>query len=179
MNRVNLPNIITTGRILLVPLVVSAIVAGELKIAFWLFAAAGISDFVDGFLAHRLGAKSEFGAYLDPLADKALLMSIYVTLGIESLLPSWLVILVVSRDIMILGAIVVAWLVEKPLEIQPLAISKLNTIAQILLAGLVLAAKGFAFDAGQTFTVALVAVAVLTGLSGAAYLAGWMRHMAS
>ena len=175
----NLPNSITIGRFLLVPFVVWAIVAGELTIAFWLFVVAGISDAVDGFLADRLGAKSEFGAYLDPLADKALLMSIYVTLGIVSLLPPWVVILVVSRDIMILGAIVVAWLVEKPLEIQPLTVSKLNTMAQILLAALVLAAKGFGFDPGHGFEVALAAVAVLTSLSAAAYLAAWMRHMAS
>jgi len=178
-NRVNLPNIITVGRILMVPLVVWAITSGELRIAFWLFVAAGISDAVDGFLANRLGAKSEFGAYLDPLADKVLLMSIYVTLGIAGLLPPWIVIAVVSRDIMILGAIVVALIVGQPLTIQPLTISKLNTTAQILLAALVLGANGFHFDPGLAFDLALATVAVLTGLSAAAYLAAWMRHMAS
>lgn len=175
----NIPNIITVGRILLVPIVVWAIMTNNYMLAFWLFVLAGLSDAVDGYLAHRLEAKSEFGAYLDPLADKALLMSIYVTLGIAGSLPLWIVIAVVSRDIMIVGAVMLAWLVEKPVEIQPLVVSKLNTMAQIVLAALVLASNAFKFDPGLSLAVALTAVAVLTGLSAAAYLAGWMRHMAS
>src|SRR5262249_901360 len=136
------------------------------------------SDAVDGFLAKRLEARSEFGAYLDPLADKALLMSIYVTLGIAGYLPTWIVIAVVSRDIMILGAVVVAWLVGQPLTIQPLIISKVNAGAQLALAALVLAANAFEIEPGNVFDVALIIVGVLTGLSAAAYLAAWMRHMA-
>jgi cardiolipin synthase len=178
-NRLNIPNSITVGRILLVPFVVWAIIGGKYQLAFWLFVAAGISDAVDGFLAKRLGAQSEFGAYLDPLADKALLMSIYITLGIAAVLPLWVVIAVVSRDIMILGAIVVSWIVGKPLDIHPLVVSKLNTLAQILLATLVLASNAFLFDASPVLEGLLVAVGVLTLLSAAAYLAGWMRHMAS
>ncbi len=177
--RVNIPNLITTGRILLVPIVVWSIVTGNFMLAFWLFVLAGVSDAVDGYLAHRLEAKSEFGAYLDPLADKVLLMSIYVTLGIAAKLPLWIVIAVVSRDIMIVGAIMLAWLVGRPLEIQPLVVSKLNTMAQLVLAAMVLAANAFNFDLGISLAAALAAVAILTGLSAAAYLAGWMRHMAS
>jgi cardiolipin synthase len=176
---VNIPNIITTGRILLVPIVVWAIMSGQMAIAFGLFVLAAISDAVDGFLAKRLGAVSEFGAYLDPLADKVLLVSIYITLGIADLLPRWLVILVVSRDIMIVGAVLLAWVVGKPLTIQPFVISKLNTIAQVVFAALVLAASGFDFNLGPAREVVLVVVAVLTGLSAAAYLAAWTRHMAS
>ena len=149
--QVNLPNLITTGRILLVPIVVWAITAGRYQTAFWLFVVAAISDAVDGFLAKRLGATSEFGAYLDPLADKALLMSIYVTLGIAGLLPLWVVIAVVSRDIMILGAVVVSWIVGKPLSIHPLIVSKLNTLAQILLATLVLATQRLPAQPGLRF----------------------------
>lgn len=175
----NLPNLVTTGRILLVPIVVWAIMSGQMLIAFWLFVIAAFSDAVDGFLAKRLGATSEFGAYLDPLADKAMLVSIYVMLGIAELLPRWVVIAVVSRDIMIVGAVVVAWLVKKPLTIRPFLISKLNTTAQILLAGLVLAANGFRFDPGPGLTLALIVVGALTGLSAAAYLAAWTRHMSS
>jgi cardiolipin synthase len=176
---VNLPNIITTGRILVVPIVVWAIIAGHMQLAFWIFVAAAISDAVDGFLAKQLGAVSEFGAYLDPLADKALLVSIYITLGVAQLLPRWLVIGVVSRDIMIVGAVVLAWIVGKPLTIQPFAVSKLNTIAQVVLAGLVLGASSFSFDLGAGREIAIAAVAALTGLSAAAYLAAWTRHMAS
>jgi cardiolipin synthase len=176
---VNLPNAITIGRFLLVPVVVWAIASGQMLFAFWLFVAAAISDGLDGFLAKQLGMTSEFGAYLDPLADKAMLMSIYVSLSVAGLLPLWVVIAVVSRDVMILGAIVVSWLVEQPLEIHPLLVSKLNTGAQFVLAMLVLASSAFGFDAGYAYPAALAAVAVLTGLSAAAYLVAWMRHMAS
>ncbi len=175
----NLPNIVTTLRIVLVPIVVWAIISGQMQFAFWLFVIAAISDAVDGFLAKQLSAASEFGAYLDPLADKALLVSIYVTLGIAGLLPRWIVIAVVSRDIMIVGAVVVAWIVGKPLTIQPFTVSKLNTMAQILLAALVLASSGFGFALGQALDAAVIVVAALTGLSAAAYLAAWTRHMAS
>jgi cardiolipin synthase len=176
---VNLPNIITIGRVLLVPLIVWAIASNEMLAAFWLFVAAGLSDAIDGFLAKRLGVASELGAYLDPLADKAMLMSIYITLSVVGVMPLWVAIAVVSRDIMILAAVVVAWIVDKPLTIAPLAISKLNTIAQIVLAGLVLAAQGFGFDPGYAYIAMLTAVGVLTGVSAAAYLVIWMRHMTS
>src|SRR5262245_646862 len=155
---VNLPNLITLARILSVPVVVWAIAAHEMLLAFALFAAAGVSDAVDGFLAKRFGMKSELGAYLDPLADKVLIGSIYVALGIVEALPRWLVILVVSRDLMIIGAVMLSWLVDRPLTIRPLLVSKLNTVAQILLAGLVLGSRGLNFDAGWllTATTALV-----------------------
>ncbi len=175
----SLPNLITVGRIVLVPVVVWAITSGNMLLAFWVFVAAGISDAVDGFLAKHLDARTEFGAYLDPLADKALLMSIYVTLSIEGLLPRWVVIAVVSRDIMIMGAVILAWVVNKPIEIHPLIVSKLNTTAQIALAALVLASTGFKFDPGQLLQVALVLTGALTVISAAAYLVAWMRHMAS
>ncbi len=143
----SIPNLITLGRILLVPVVVWAITSGEMRIAFFLFLAAGISDAVDGFLAKRFHMTSELGAYLDPLADKALIVSIYVSLGIAGALPIFLVILVVSRDIMIISAFMLSWLVGKPMPIRPLLVSKANTVAQILLATLVLAEQAFGFDA--------------------------------
>ena len=96
-------NIITLGRILLVPVIVWAIASNQMEIAFAIFVIAGVSDAVDGFLAKRFNMASELGALLDPLADKALLVSIYVALGIWGAVPRWLVILVVSRDIMIVG----------------------------------------------------------------------------
>jgi cardiolipin synthase len=127
----SIPNLITLGRILLVPIVVWAITAGEMRIGFILFLAAGISDAVDGFLAKRFGMSTELGAYLDPLADKTMLVSIYVALGIMEVVPRWLVILVVSRDIMIVGAVILSWLVDKPIPLKPLLVSKFNTVVQI------------------------------------------------
>ncbi len=173
----NIPNLITLGRILLVPVVVWAIASGAMWIAFVLFLAAGVSDAVDGFLAKRFNMATELGAYLDPLADKALIVSIYLTLGINNLIPRWLVILVVSRDILIVGGIMLSWLVGNPLKIRPLLVSKLNTVAQIVFACVVLGSLGFGLQAESLTLVLMGVVAALTLLSVAAYLAEWVRHM--
>ena len=173
----SIPNLITLARILLVPVVIWAITSGEMRIAFLLFFAAGASDAVDGFLAKRFGMQTELGAYLDPLADKAMIVSIYVALGIADVIPRWLVILVVSRDIMIVSAIMLSWLVGKPVTLKPHPVSKLNTVAQILFALLVLAALGFGFDADLAIKGLMALVAVLTLASIAFYVAEWVRHM--
>jgi cardiolipin synthase len=177
--RVNLPNLITLARILSVPVLVWAIASGEWLFAFLLFLAAGISDAVDGFLAKRFGMTSELGAYLDPLADKVLVVSIYVSLGISEAVPRWLVILVVSRDIMIIGAVMLSWLVGRPVEVKPLLVSKINTGAQIFLAGLVLGSLGLGFNAGWLLHATMAVVAALTLISVAAYVREWVRHMGS
>jgi cardiolipin synthase (CMP-forming) len=175
----SIPNLITLARIILVPVVVWAIADGQLRLAFLLFLAAAISDGVDGFLAKRFGMKTELGAYLDPLADKVLIVSIYVTLGITGVIPLWIVILVVSRDFMIVGAIILSWVVDRPVKIKPHLISKLNTGVQIGFACLVLASFGYAFDAEPLLTLVMALVAVLTLLSVGLYLAEWIRHMNS
>jgi cardiolipin synthase len=175
----NLPNLITIARILLVPVIVWAISSGEMLFAFLLFLAAGISDVVDGFLAKRFGMASEFGAYLDPLADKALIVSIYIALGINETLPRWLVILVVSRDIMIVAAVMLSWFVGRPVTMKPLVVSKVNTAAQIALAMLVLASLGLQFNFAWLVDLTIAAVAVLTLVSIAAYVREWVRHMGS
>jgi cardiolipin synthase len=179
LQSLSIPNLITLARILLVPVVVWTMASGRMDIAFLLFAGAAVSDAVDGFLAKRFGMKTELGAYLDPLADKVLIVSIYVTLGITAEIPLWIVILVVSRDFMIVGAIILSWLVGRPVKIKPHMVSKVNTGAQIALAALVLASHGFKFDAEPVLTLVMVLVAVLTLLSVGLYLAEWMRHMNS
>lgn len=173
----SIPNLITLGRILLVPVVVWAIYSGAMWIAFVLFLAAGVSDAVDGFLAKRFDMASELGAYLDPLADKALIVSIYVTLGIKEVIPGWLVILVVSRDIMIVGAVMLSWVLGSPVLMKPLLVSKLNTVAQIVFACVVLGSLGFGIEAHGLMIVLMVVVAALTLLSVAAYVREWVRHM--
>ena len=175
----SIPNLITLGRILLVPVVVWAIASNAMWVAFVLFLVAGVSDGVDGFLAKRFGWATELGAYLDPLADKALIVSIYLTLGINGDIPRWLVILVVSRDILIVGGIMLSWLIGNPLKIKPLLVSKLNTVAQIAFACVVLGSLGFQIEVSMLKLVLMGLVAVLTLLSIAAYLAEWVRHMNS
>jgi cardiolipin synthase len=174
---VSIPNLITLARILVVPVMVWAITSGEMQLAFVLFLAAGVSDAVDGFLAKRFGMATELGAYLDPLADKTMIVSIYVALGIAQALPRWLVFLVVSRDIMIVGAVMLAWLIDKPMTLKPLLVSKLNTVAQIALALLVLAMLALGFDAGEAAPLLMGVVAALTLLSIGFYVAAWIQHM--
>jgi cardiolipin synthase (CMP-forming) len=176
----SIPNLITLGRILLVPIVVWAIATpGTMWVAFVLFVVAGVSDGVDGFLAKRFGMTTELGAYLDPLADKALIVSIYISLGINEAIPRWLVILVVSRDILIVGGIMLSWVMGNPLKIKPLLVSKLNTVAQIMFACVVLGSLGFNIQADTLKLVLMGLVAALTLLSVAAYVAEWVRHMNS
>ena len=121
----------------------------QMLLAFLLFLAAGISDAVDGFLAKRFGMATELGAYLDPLADKALIVSIYVSLGIAEAIPRWLVILVVSRDFMIVGAFMLSWLIDRPVTVRPHPVSKLNTVVadRVRLPGA--GSLGYRFDAGS------------------------------
>jgi len=173
----SIPNLITLARILAVPVILWAITSGEMRIAFALFLAAGLSDLVDGYLAKRFGMATELGAYLDPLADKAMIVSIYVALGIVEAIPRWLVILVVSRDIMIVSAVILSWLVDKPVKLKPIAVSKLNTVAQIVYATVVLAALTFGWEIPLVKGVLMAVVAVLTLLSVAFYVAEWVRHM--
>jgi cardiolipin synthase len=173
----SIPNFITIGRILLVPVLIWAIGSDQMRIAFVLFIVAGFSDAVDGFLAKRFNMASELGALLDPLADKVLLVSMYIALGIANALPQWLVILVVSRDILIIGGVLLSWIVNKPIAMKPHYVSKLNTAAQIILVALVLGLLGLELNAGWLVPPVVVTVACLTLLSAALYVAEWIRHM--
>jgi len=177
--RVSIPNIITLGRILLVPIVVWAIASSQMEIAFTAFVIAGVSDAIDGFLAKRFNMASELGAMLDPLADKALLVSIYMALGIWGAVPRWLVILVVSRDIMIVSAVIVSWLFDKPIPMKPLMVSKINTVAQVALAALVLASLAFGFSPSPYDTILMALVTVFSLASVSLYLVEWGRHMST
>ena len=176
----NLPNLITMGRLLLAPLAIGMILSKFYVAAFAIFVVAGISDALDGAIAKRFHLTSELGAYLDPLADKALLIGIYVTLAAVSSLPPWLPILVVTRDVMILAAIVVSWLLQKPVAIRPVFISKINTAAQIGYAAFLLGARAFGLEATLLaqlqFTFGSL-VAVSTTASGAVYISQWLNHM--
>lgn len=175
----NVPNLITIGRLFLVPFVVAMISQGHWHLAFTAFVVAGVSDAVDGYIARRFDMRSELGAYLDPLADKALLVSIYVSLAIVGQLPGWLAIVVVSRDMMIMGAVILSWLMDNPVEINPSYLSKANTAAQLALAAVFLGLQSFSIEGGLVLDALMFAVAGLTGVSGADYLARWLRHMTS
>ena len=174
-----LPNLITIGRLVLVPLVIVMIIDARWLAAFIIFVAAGISDAIDGFIAKRFDMRSELGAYLDPMADKALIVSIYITLAVVGAIPAWLVILVVARDLMIVSAVILSWIMDRPVEIAPFTVSKLNTAAQLGLAALILCSRAFGLDAAHATELGQLLVALLTVGSMTAYLAFWLRHMAT
>lgn len=174
----NIPNFITIARIFLVPVIVWLISIDEMAFAFWLFLAAGISDGIDGYIAKHYGQQTMLGAYLDPLADKALLVSVYVTLGLLAYLPLWLVILVVSRDILIIAAVILSWMLDRAVPMHPHFVSKANTTGQIVLAVLVLADIGFGFQLALSRQILVVAVAGLTVASAVVYMIEWLEHMA-
>jgi cardiolipin synthase len=173
----NLPNFITLARMLMTPLAVMMIISQRFLPAFLIFILAGVSDAIDGFIAKRFDLRTELGAYLDPLADKALLISIYVSLAIYAGLPAWIAITVVSRDVMILVAVLVSWLLDKPVEIRPVWVSKLNTVAQIALAGVALGVRAYGFDQPLLQTSLQWTVATTTLASGGVYIAQWLDHM--
>jgi len=175
---VYLPNLITVIRVLFVPIVIWLIINGAHTPAFVLFLLAGISDGVDGFLARHYNWKTELGAYLDPLADKLLLVGIYVTLGLLGHMPAWLVIAVVTRDILIVGAVMLSWMLDRAVEVRPSKVSKANTAGQIILAGLVLAQLAFAPALTAVVSPLTWIVGMLTLISAGVYLARWLRHMA-
>jgi cardiolipin synthase len=175
---VTIPNFITLARLLGVPLIVWLLISDRFAEAAILFVLAGLSDAADGFIAKRFNATSPLGAYLDPVADKALLVSVFVTLGFKGILPPWLIVLAVSRDLFIIGGVVIAYMLSNPMPVRPFRISKLNTAAQIVLIALVLTSKAVIEVPQQALGAAVLATAGLTIASAGYYLVEWVRHMA-
>ena len=172
---VNVANFVTLARLLSVPAMVWLILSDRLDWAFWLFVAAGLSDAIDGYIAKRFDQRSQLGALLDPIADKTLLVSMYVTLGMASRLPNWLVIVVVFRDLFIVGGFLLATVTTQPLDMKPLAVSKLNTALQIILIAVLLAKLGLGIPDFGIVEILIYTVGVTTILSGLGYIVRWMR----
>ena len=176
-----LANFITVLRLCAVPVAVWLVLREQFLVAFWLFVAAGLSDAIDGWLARRNGP-TRLGAILDPIADKSLLVSMFVTLAVVRVLPDWLAILVVFRDVVIVGGVLALSVLGQTVVIRPLPISKLNTVIQIVMVAVTLLTAGLQMhwpilDAILGWTVAASTLASL-----AAYLwttgrgsTGWAR----
>ena len=128
---INFPNLITLSRLLSVPLIISLILSYQFTTAFFLFSIAGLSDALDGFLARILKARTTLGACLDPLADKALLVGTFAALGHIGLIDLWIVVLVIFRDVLIIGGILLLFLFKSSFSMKPLMISKINTVIQL------------------------------------------------
>jgi cardiolipin synthase len=169
----NIPNAITLCRILLVPLLVRLLILEDYRGALWVFLAAGLSDALDGYIAKRFDMCSRLGSFLDPLADKLLLVSSVVILARSGNLPVWLAATLVTRDVVIVGGAGAYYLRTGNLEMAPSIPGKLNTFIQICLVfALILHLSGAARIAGL-FPL-LFAVAFLAALiSGGHYVTVW------
>ncbi len=171
----DIPNLISFLRILLSVPVVWLLFEREFSAALMLFAIAGISDGLDGFLAKHFGWESRLGGMLDPLADKALLMSSFLVLGALGLVPVWLVILVIFRDLVIIGGALYYHFSVEDLQADPSLISKLNTLLQILLVILVVTDAGpYSLPAVLISTLVWSTLAT-TVASGVGYVWVWSR----
>jgi cardiolipin synthase (CMP-forming) len=174
---VNWANVVTTGRLLLVLPIVWLITAEHFVVAFWVFIAAGLSDALDGYIAKNFNARTVLGAYLDPLADKLLLNGIYVALALIGWLPVWLVLMVVSRDVLIVLGVILIQRRNPVFRATPLLIGKANTFAQLLLAACLLAHGAALVDMADWITPLIGFVAITTLLSGGGYIAQALRAL--
>ncbi len=166
---ITLPNVVTFGRLCAVPLAFWMVLEHRVDLAFFLFVGAGVSDAVDGWLARRYGGNA-LGAILDPVADKALLVTMFVTLASIKVLPDWIAILVVFRDLVIVGGVILLAVLGQKVSIRPILISKLNTTMQILLVAAALLLTGFSLTVPYLLRLLTWCVASTTLASGAAYV---------
>ena len=168
-----LPNAITFARIALIAPVLVLIHGGEYAWALLLFAVAGFSDGLDGYLAVRFGWQSRLGALLDPIADKLLVAGMFVTLTLTGDLPLWLTSIVILRDIVILGGATAYHYLIQPVEGEPSRVSKLNTTLQLLLLLFVLSIAAFGWPDPVAVTVLGAATLVTVVISGLDYVLRW------
>lgn len=175
MNRDNLtlPNLLTVIRILLVPLVVWRLLVLDMQGAFWLFAAAALTDLLDGSLARLLDQRTVLGAWLDPIADKLMLLSTLFMLAWDGVLPVYLALVVGLRDLVILSGAAAYRRLTGGLDVHPTLTGKLATFVEFILVALALADA--ALDLGLTEHIPLLSMlaAALVVLSGIRYVWIW------
>lgn len=173
MNPAYLPNIITVFRLLLVGPIVVGLLMGNYRLAFFLFLLAGLTDAVDGYLARRFQWISRWGAMVDPLADKLLMVSSYLALTYLSILPVWLLALVLTRDVVIVtGGMCYHFLIGQ-YDFKPSLISKTNTFCQIMLVMVVLSHYSYGFFNGNWITALIYVVLFTTASSMIHYIWVW------
>ncbi len=171
-------NGVTAVRLVLVPFIAIALLDGRYDHAFWMTVIAGASDAVDGYIARAFGHKSRLGAYLDPAADKILILTVFGILTLQQHLPLWLLGLVMARDLAIVATVAVFTRMKKAsLRMQPLFVSKLTTFAQIGLVIATLADLAFGLGLGDLRVGLLWAVVVFTVASWVAYFFEGLRAL--
>ncbi len=173
---ITVPNVITILRIILAPIFVIYLIHEQVTSALVVFILAGISDGLDGLIARAFNQKSEMGAYLDPLADKLLLISAYVALAAKGFMPAWLTVIVISRDVLILLGVLILFLVKSGFTVKPLFLSKITTCFQIASVIVVLTMGQFFFSQ-LIYKYLYWATGIVTILSGLQYIRQWLGLM--
>jgi cardiolipin synthase len=173
--RFTIPNLITLFRILLTPLFIIFLIQGRYNRALMVFLLAGVSDLADGLIARGWQQKSRLGSYLDPLADKLLLGASFVTLSIYKQIPSWLTVMVLSRDVALTLGVLLLRLSDYPLVIRPSLAAKLTTTAQLATVLLVLLAKIWGLPPPGLLRAFFWLSAALTAVSGIHYVYGGLK----
>jgi cardiolipin synthase len=168
----NIPNFLTLLRIILVPLLVIFLINKSFVKALILFACLGLTDALDGFLARILNQQTVLGSYLDPIADKVLVTTCFLSLAILKVIPGWLAVVVISKDVIILLGIAVLSIMNVTFQVQPLFVSKITTALQIAVVFLALFFKAFPLLAidGAWFLLLYWSTAAFTILSGYQYV---------
>jgi cardiolipin synthase len=168
----NIPNLLTLLRIILVPVIVILLIQGEFFKALVVFVLAGLTDSLDGVMARILHQQTAVGAYLDPIADKALLASSFITLSVLHVIPGWLTVIVISRDFIILLGILVLSIMSIELKIKPFFISKITTALQLITVLAALAGRSLPEIGGPIGLLPFYWVtALFTVISGLCYIA--------
>ncbi len=171
----SIPNLITVSRIILVPVIITLIARERYESALWLFLAAGVSDALDGYIARRFNMRTPLGATLDPLADKILIIASVIALGRLGLLPLWLMVVVVCRDLVIAAGAVAWHFVIGPLEMSPLISSKVNTCMQVAMIFLLLVKASGVEKISVLLPFLFAMVLLSTLLSGFQYVFVWSK----
>jgi cardiolipin synthase len=171
----HLPNVLTALRLAAAPLTAYLILSGEGFAALIVFVLAGLSDALDGFLARRFSLTTQFGGLLDPAADKLLMLLVLLALSANQAVPLWLAVLIIGRDIAIVLALAIAFILSLPLRIQPLLIGKISTVVQVCYIALLLLLGAFGLDLPQVTQAAAVVTGAVTLTSWAGYFLVWLR----
>lgn len=169
-----IPNLITTIRIILTPIFVIYIINDELISGLIVLVISGLSDGIDGMVARLFNQKSKLGAYLDPLADKIILISAFITLSIRHMLPAWLTVMVISRDILILMGISIMFLNGMKIKIKPAVSSKITTCLQFITLISILA-KDYLAGFGSYYPYLFYVTALFTIISFLQYTHQWFK----
>jgi cardiolipin synthase len=172
----NIPNFLTILRILAIPVFVICLLYGRFVTALFVFIGAGITDGLDGWIARVYHQRTPTGAYLDPIADKLMLTTAFIVLAVLQLIPQWLTVIVISRDVIVALGILILFLTDHPVEIKPLFIGKTATVFQIVTIAWALVTPYSPFMQ-DILRYIIWGTAVLTCITGLQYIYIGTKHL--